>query len=326
MKSQPRAALLALATLAGCSLTPWSAQGQAPYPSQTIKFMITHPAGGLPDTVARIVGRRLQERLGQSVVVENRPGANGGIATAALAGAPADGYTFVVTDGTILTINPQLYLKLPYNPKDIMPIALLARAPMFLAAHPKLQVGTMKEFVAHVKARPGQLNYGSSGVGSVHHLAMEALKASLQLNMAHVPFKGAGESVPALFGGHVEVLFAAYPSLSGAAESGRIKLLATSGAQRWPQAPNVPPVADSIPGFDFAPIIGLYARVGTPPAVISKIAAEAVAVAKEADVIRQLVVIGAESVGVGPDQHDRAVKAEFERVTKAIAAAGLKAE
>src|SRR6476620_6620839 len=161
MSQSRRAVTIAFATLAAAMLLPWSAQAQATYPSQAIKFIVTHPAGGLPDTVARIAARRLQERFGQSVVVENRAGANGGIAVAAMTSAPADGYTFVVTDGTIVTINPQLYLKLPYDPKEVLPIATLAVAPMFLAVHPKVPFNTFKEFMEYVKAHPGQLNFGS---------------------------------------------------------------------------------------------------------------------------------------------------------------------
>src|SRR6266545_772582 len=238
MPSQPlRAALMAL-TVLGILAPP--AQGQTPPSGPSIKFLITHPAGGLPDTVARIVGRRLQERLNQTVVVENRSGANGGIAVAALTGAPADGQTFVVTDGAILSINPQLYSKLPYEPKDVAPVAFLAQAPLFLAVHPKVPVGTLKEFTAYVKARPGQLKYGSSGIGSIHHISMEGLKASLQLNITHVPYKGTAESVPALLGGHVEMAFSAYPSLSGAAGTNLVKLLAANGPGRSAQAPNLP--------------------------------------------------------------------------------------
>src|SRR5262245_23472005 len=248
------AARMALtAMLVAGALAPWPAQSQTPYPSQTIKLIVPNSPGGLPDTVSRIVGRRLQERLNQSVVVENRPGANGRVAVAALLSAPADGYTLVVTDGSILSINPLLHANLSYSPSDVLPIGMLARAPLFLAVHPKVPAATMREFIAYARARPGQINYGSSGVGSTHHLSMEAMNASLGLAMAHVPFKGTGESVPALLGGHIDVLFSAYPSLAGAAESGQIKLLAANSAKRSVQAPTLPSIAEVIPGFDFAP-------------------------------------------------------------------------
>ena len=304
-------------------LTASGAQAQAPYPNQSIKFLVQAAAGGLPDTVARIVARRLQEQLGQSVVVENRPGANGGVAAATLTTGPADGYTFMVTDGSVVSINPVLYNRLPYSPEDLVPVALLARAPLFLAAHPQVPVRTMPEFIAYAKANPGKLNYGSSGVGSTHHLSMEAIKAALKLQMTHVPFKGTGESVPALLGGHVDVAFSAYPSLSGAIETKRVTLLANNAAQRSSQAPDIPPVADYVPGFDFAPIIGLLARSGTPQAIIRQIAAEAVALVKEPDMVRQFAVAGIEPVGVGPEEYGRALKDEVKRVVDVVRVAGI---
>jgi tripartite-type tricarboxylate transporter receptor subunit TctC len=155
-----RSALIALpAMLVACALAPWPARSEAPYPSQTIKLLVPNAAGGLPDTVARIVGRRLQERLAQSVVIENRPGANGRVAVAALLSSPADGYTLLVTDGAILSINPLLHASLSYSTGDILPIAMLARAPLFLAVHPKVPTATMAEFIAYAEsaARPDQL-------------------------------------------------------------------------------------------------------------------------------------------------------------------------
>ena len=328
MLPQPlRVAFMALATMFGaCACAPWWAQAQTPAQGSSLRFIVTHAPGGLPDTVARIVGKRLQERLGHTVVVENRTGANGGIAVAAMLSAPADGQTFVVTDGAILSINPQLYSKLPYEPKDVAPVAFLAQAPLFLALHPKVPAGTVKEFVDYAKARPGELNYGSSGIGSIHHISMEGLKAALHLEMTHVPFRGTGESVPALLGGHVDVLFSAYPSLSGAAGTNRVRLLATNGAGRSSQAPDLPAIAEFIPGFNFAPIVGIYARAGTPPAMIDKIAAEATAIVKEPDIVKALAVVGVEPTGGGPQEFGRALQGEIERVAKVVKTAGIKLE
>src|SRR5438045_6124799 len=179
-----------LSTLAGlmAALAPTQAPGQMAYPSQTIKFVVPYPAGGLPDTVARVVGRRLQERFGQTLVIENRDGSAGAVGANALAASAADGYTLLVSDGAILSVNPQIYSKLPYDPKDIAPIAYLAVAPLFLAVHPKVPVATLQQFVDYAKSQPGMLNYGSSGVGSIHHISMEALKAALQLNLTNVPY------------------------------------------------------------------------------------------------------------------------------------------
>jgi tripartite-type tricarboxylate transporter receptor subunit TctC len=269
----------------------------------------------------------LQERIGQSVVVENRPGGNGSVAAAAIAAAPADGYTLLVTDSAMLSVNPLFFKQLSYNSqKDFVPVALLARAPLFLALHPDVPVATLGEFIDYVKARPGQVNYGSSGVGSTHHLTMEAVKAALHLNMTHVPYRGTGQSVPALLGGHVQALFSAYPSLKGAVESDRVKLIATNGAQRSPLAPDVPSLAEVIPGFDLITLIGIYARIGTPPAVVQRIAAETVAIVREPEVVPQFAALGMEPAGEGPELFGRAVADEIVRVTKVVESAGITAE
>src|SRR5262245_20852244 len=256
-----RGLFLGLAAAASTALPVTSpAQVPAGYPNKPIRFVVPYAAGGLPDTVARVVGQRLKEKIGQPVVIENRPGANGAVAAAALKTTSTDGYTFLATDGSMFSVNPKLYAKLGYDPnKDFVPVALIARAPLFLASNGKLPVNSFKEFVAYVKASPGKVNYGSSGIGSTHQLTMEAVKSEFGLDMTHVPFKGTGQSVPALVGGQVEVLWSAYPSLAGFVRDGRVKLLATNGAQRSPQVPNVPAVAEQVPGFDFAPIVGVLA-------------------------------------------------------------------
>jgi tripartite-type tricarboxylate transporter receptor subunit TctC len=307
-------------------LATLTAMGQAGYPSQTVKILVPNPAGGLPDTVARIVGKRLQERLGQSVVIENRPGANGRVAVAALLAAPADGHTLLVTDGAILTINPLLYANLAYGPKDILPIAMLARAPMFLAVNAKMPTASLDEFIAYARANPGKINYGSGGIASTHHLSMEAFAAALQLDMKHVPFKGTGEAVPALLGGHIDVMFSAYPSLSGAAEGGQLRLLATNGLQRSKQAPDLPAMSEVVPGFDLAPTIGVFGRADMAPAAVDKLVAEGLATLGEPEVVRQLAVVGVEAAGAAPDGYAAALEAEGKRMAAAVEAAGLKAK
>jgi tripartite-type tricarboxylate transporter receptor subunit TctC len=325
ISKSPRAALAALALLF-CSVGAWPVCAQAPYPSQGIRFIVPYAPGGLPDTVARIVGQRLQERVGQNVVVENRPGGGAAAAVSALMSAPADGYTFLVSDGSLLSTNPALIKQLTYAVKDIAPVALLGRTPLFLAAHPDVPVNTLREFVDYVKARPGQINYGSSGVGSIHHLSMEALKAALQLSMTHIPYRGTGQSVPALLGGHVPVLFSAYPSLVGAVQSKQVKLLAHNGAGRWFQAPDVPPIADVIPGYDLMTIVGVYARPGLPQAITDKIVAEVVAAVNSAEATRQLAAAGVESTGGGPDAFGRALKREIDNVANVVKAANIQAQ
>lgn len=320
-----RRTVLATAFFAASLALPLFAQAQSAYPNRPIKFVVPYSAGGLPDTVARIFAQRLQDRLGQSVVVDNKPGANGVVAASTLASAPADGYTFLVTDGSMFSINPAIYKNLSYEYKrDFIPVSLAARAPLYLAVHPKTGVNTLQEFVAMAKAKPGALNYGSSGVGSSHHLTMEAMKASLGIDVTHVPFKGSSQSVPALIGGQVDVAFSALPSLSGFVKGGKVKLLATNGAKRSVHEPDVPAIAEIIPGFDFAVIVGVLAATGTPQAAIDRIAAEMEHVARMPDTIEVLAKAGVEAVGGKSAEYGKAIVDENERLVKAIKAAGIK--
>jgi tripartite-type tricarboxylate transporter receptor subunit TctC len=302
---------------------PFAVHAQAPYPNQSIRFIVPFAPGGLPDTVARITAQHLQERVGQSVVVENRAGGGASAAATALLGAPADGYTFMVSDGSLVSSNAALFKQLAYNPKDMIPVALLGQTPLFLAAHPDLPVSTLREFVDYVKERPNQINYGSSGVGSIHHISMEAMQAALGLKMIHVPYRGTGQSVPALLGGHVPVLFSAYPSLVGAVESKKVKLLANNGPTRWPQAPDVPPIAEVIPGYDLATIVGIYSRPGVPQAILDKVATEAAAALNTAEAKRQMAAAGIAVTAADGAAFDKALKREIENVNKTVKAAGI---
>lgn len=325
--STRRDLLTSLVLAVGALAVPLHAGAQAAYPNRPIKFIVPYLAGGLPDTVARIFAQRLGEKLGQAVTVDNKPGANGVVAAQALTASPKDGYTFLVTDGSMFSINPAIYKNLGYDYKhDFMPVSLAARAPLYLAVHPKVPANTLQEFIALARAKPGTLNYGSSGIGSTHHLTMEAMKASLGLDLTHVPFKGTGQSVPALIGGQIDVLFSALPSLAGFVKTGQVKLLAINAAQRSAQAPNTPAIAEIIPGFDFAPIVGVLAATGTPKNIIDRISLEMTAIAKMPEVITTLNNAGIDPIGTGPAEYNKAILGENERLAKAIAAAGIKAE
>ena len=323
------AAMLASGTLGLPLVSSAQTQTQTPaaYPNKPIKFIVPYSPGGLPDTVARVFAQRLGERVGQSVVIDNKPGANGLVAAQALAAAPKDGYTFLVTDGSMFSVNPAIYKNLGYEYKrDFIPISLAARAPLYLAVNPKLPVNTLQEFIALAKAKPGTINYGSSGIGSTHHLTMEAMKLALGLDITHIPFKGTGQSVPALLGGQIEVLFSALPSLAGFVRSGQVKLLASNALQRSSQAPTVPTIAETIAGFDFAPIVGILAATGTPANVIERISAEMAVIAKIPDLIQNLSNAGVDTIGSSPADYNKALLGETERLAKTIAATGIKAE
>lgn len=320
-----RRAFLVLAVLALPFGLPRSAGAQGAYPSQPIKLIVPYAPGGVPDTTARLLAQYLQERIGQSVVVENRAGGNGGVAASAIAAAPADGYTLLVCDTTMLSVSPLFISQLSYDPKkDFVPIAALARTPLFLAVSAETPIKSLREFIDYVKAHPGQMNYGSAGVGSTHHLTMEAMKSALHLELTHVPYRGTSQAVPALLGGHVQVLWASYPNLKAGVEGGKIRLLAHNGLGRTPLLPDLPPLADIIPGFDLVSAIGLYGRHDTPADVLGKVAAEASATMKDPRIKPPLAALGMEPVGEGPQEFSRMIQQEVDTITKVVESAGIK--
>ncbi|MGR4868345.1 Bug family tripartite tricarboxylate transporter substrate binding protein [Variovorax sp. LARHSF232] len=314
----------AAACLAIAASGPLHAQA---YPSKPIRLVVPYSPGGLPDTVARVLSSRLQTALGQPVVVENKPGASGAVAAAAIAQSPADGYTLLVSDGPMLAITPLLMQKPAYNAqKDFVPVSLVGTAPLFLAANSRAKFNTLDELVAQSKAKPDSSNYGSSGIGSIHHLTAEAMKAGLGIQVTHIPFRGSGNSVPAMVGGDVDLVFASPPSLMGFVKSGQAKLLAINSAKRSPLAPDVPALAEKIPGFDFAFTVAVLAKTGTPREPIDKISAEIAKIVKQPDVVEQLQKAGVDPIGAGPDQLAKALRAESARITAAAKVANLKAE
>ena len=298
----------------------------AQYPARPIKVVVPYAPGGLPDTMTRAVSGKLGEALGQSVVVENMGGAGGISGVTEVARSQPDGYTLLVADVGQIAINPHLFTKLPYEPlKDLSPVSLIGTSPLYLVAHPTVPAKTLKELVAYAKAHPGKLNYGSSGIGSIHHLATEALKAGFGIDIVHVPYKGTGQSVPALLGGQVALLYSALPSIAGHLKDGRLKILAISSARRSPQTPEVPTVAESgIPGYDFLAEIGLLAPAGTPREIIQRLAAEMTKVLKQPDVVQRFTQLGIDPVGSTPEAYAALNKADYEKYAGLVKASGAK--
>lgn len=325
MKRTPMGWLASLTAMACLTIVP-SAQADV-FPSRPIKLVVPYSPGGLPDTVARILSRPLGEALGQSVFVENKPGAGGAGAASTLNQSPADGYTLMVTDGPMLSITPLLVKKMSYNATtDFVPVSLVGKAPLFLAVNANVKANTLDELIALAKAKPGSLNYGSSGTGSIHHLTTEAMNSSLGIVMTHVPFRGSANSVPAMIGGQVDMVFASPPSLMGFVKAGQAKLLATNGAARSSLAPQMPALAEKIPDFDFAFNVAVLARTGTPDVAISRVSNEIAKIVKRPEVIEQLRLAGVDPVGGSPEQLTQALKSETARVTDAAGRAQLKAE
>ena len=296
------------------------------YPSRPIRVVVPYAAGGLPDTMARLVGQKMGDAMGQQLVIENRGGAGGIVGTADVAKAAPDGYSLLVADVSQVAINPHLFAKLPYDPlKELTGVSLMGTSALYLVVHASLAANSMKELVALIRAQPGKISYGSSGLGSIHHLAMEALKVGLQLDMVHVPYKGTGQSVPALLGGQVPVLYAALPSIESHVKGGKVKILAVSTPQRSQQTPDVPTVAESgIPGYDFVAEIGFYAPAGTPPEVVAKLAAEVQKAVRQPDVAQRFMQLGIEPVGSTPDAYSAINKAAYEKYGRVVKATGAK--
>ena len=243
-----------------------------PYPSKPVRMVVPWPPGGVSDVLARAVAQHMAEPLGQQVVVENRPGAGGTIGVAAVAKSPADGYTLVMTDVPSHAISASLYSKLPYDPaKDLEPIAMAAGSPMVLATHPGMKAGSLAEFLQVMRSSPGKYSYGSSGNGSVTHLAIERLKLMAKLDLAHIPFKGTVPAIQSVLAADTAVAFGTIPGVASHAKAGKLVLLGVSFPRRFSQLPEVPPIGDQVAGFDMGFYTALFAPAKTPKDVIDRL-------------------------------------------------------
>jgi tripartite-type tricarboxylate transporter receptor subunit TctC len=298
------------------------------FPNKPIKMIVPYAAGGLPDTMTRIVQIRASETLGQQIIVENRGGAGGITGSEAVAKSPPDGYTLLVADVGQVAINPHLFSKLPYDPqKDLTPVSLIGTSALFLALHPSVPADNFKDLIAYIKANPGKVNYGSSGAGSIHHLATEALKVALGLDIVHVPYKGTGQAVPALLGGQVAMLYSSLPSLEAQLKAGKVKMVAVSTLKRSPEAPDVPTVAEmGVPGYDFAPQIGVLAPTGTPAPIVQKLSAEIAKASKHPDTVKRFTQLGIDAVGSTPQEYGALIRSAYQRYGEVVKVSGAKVE
>jgi tripartite-type tricarboxylate transporter receptor subunit TctC len=298
------------------------------FPNKPIRVIVPYAAGGLPDTMTRIVGQHASDLFGQQIVVENRGGAGGISGSEAVAKAAPDGYTLLVADVGQVAINQHIFSSLPYDPrKDFAPVTLIGTSALFLALHPSVPANNFKELVAYIKANPNKVNYGSSGVGSIHHLATEAMAHALGLQIVHVPYKGTGQAVPALLGGQVAMLYSSLPSLEAQIKAGKVKMVAISTLQRSPQAPDVPTVAEmGVPGYNFAPTIGVLAPAGTPSAIVQKLSTELAKASKHPDTIKRFTQLGIDAVGSTPQEYAATIRAADKSYGEVARIAGVKAD
>lgn len=326
-----RARVLLLAATAALACAPHGAQAAdaaTRWPERPVRLLVPYVPGGLPDTLARVVGQRLSETLGRPFLVDNRPGAGGVIGTELVARALPDGHTHLVADLGQTAITPAMTPKLPYDiERDFAPVSLLGTAPFFLAVHSSVGAQTLPELVTWAKARGGSASYGSSGVGSPHHLAMEILRRRVGMDLVHVPYKGSGQSTPALVSGEVPMLFTVLPSVAAHVKTGTVRLIAVASAQRTSQAPEVPSFAElGVKGFVLLPSVAMLAPAATPRPIIERLAAEIGRAVRHPEAQQRLAALGIEPVGSTPQAYAAQLKADIALFRQAVQAAGVRAE
>jgi tripartite-type tricarboxylate transporter receptor subunit TctC len=300
------------------------AQSPQPYPTRPVRIVVPLPPGGSNDLLARIVADRLNASLGQPALVDNRPGGNGNIGTEIVARSAADGHTLLMAN-TSHVINPGLFAKLPYDPiRDFEPIAQMSAVHFALAVHPSVPARSVKEFIALAKARPDALTFASAGNGSPHHLAMELLQSMAKVELMHVPYRGAGQFVPALLSGEVSSVIGAINSLLPHIRGGRLHALAMAGPKRTALLPGVPTIGEAaLPGFALDNWGGMLAPAGTPRAIIDRLNSEIVAALGEPDTRRRLVSQGIEVTPSTPEHFQKTLKSHLDKWGRVIKAARI---
>jgi tripartite-type tricarboxylate transporter receptor subunit TctC len=296
------------------------------YPTKPLRMVVPFPPGGTTDILGRVAAQKLSEALGQQVIVDNRPGAGGNIGTELVAKSPPDGYTLLTDPGSTLTINPSLFAKLPFDSlKDFAPVTILAAVPNLLVVHPSLPVRNVKELIALAKAKPGQLNYASSGAGQSTHLSMELFKSMARVSMVHVAYKGSSPAITDLLGGHVLLMFDNMPSALPHAKAGKLRGIAVSTARRSPVTPDVPTVAESgLPGFEVSVWFAVLAPAATPREIVERLNGILVKALQSPDVRERLSSQGAEPIGDTPADFTAVMKRDLVKWAKVVKDANIK--
>jgi tripartite-type tricarboxylate transporter receptor subunit TctC len=314
------AAVTAMSAAAGIAFA------QAPFPSRPVHIFVPYSAGGGVDILARTLGDAVSPQWGQSVVVENRPGAGGVVASQALVASAPDGYTLIVVASGHAT-NPFLYPKIPYDTfKDFTPISLLASSPNILLVRADSPFKTLGDMIAQARAKPGSLSFAHAGNGTSTHLAGELLKSLAKIDVAAISYKGGAPAINDLLGGQIPMSFNNGPEASGQLEAGTLRALAVTTASRTPFLPNVPAIAETVPGYDTEVWWGLLGPAGMPPGLVAKLSHDFVAALNTESVKERLSKLGASPIGSSPQQFDARIRAEYEKWGPIIKAAGMKAE
>ncbi|MFN9490278.1 MAG: Bug family tripartite tricarboxylate transporter substrate binding protein [Betaproteobacteria bacterium] len=317
--------LLSLAACAALAATTAAAQS---FPAKPVRIVVPFAPGGANDVIARVVAQRLAEPLGQQVLVDNRGGAGGAIGADLVAKATPDGYTLLLANPGPNAINPVLQPKTPYDPiRDFSMITLMAVSPQVLVVHPSLPVKSVKEFIAMARARPGQINYGSSGTGAITHLAMEFFKAKTKTDIVHIPYKGANIALTELVGGQVSAIFAALGSIQSMIGSQRIRVIGVAAAERTPLLPGVPAIAESgITDFEVVNWFGIVGPANLPRPVVERLNRAINQVVQSADSKERFAGMGYAPRGTTPEELDRHIRAEIARWSAVIKSQNIKPE
>ena len=298
-----------------------------PYPSKPVRIIVNFPAGGIADIYARIIGTKAQEAWGQPVVVENRTGAGGNIGAEAVAKSPPDGYTLNMSALGPHAVNVSLFAKLPYDPvRDFAPIARVLEAEGLLVLHPSIPANSVAELIAYAHANPGKLTFASAGMGTASHLAGELFRSMAKIDMTHVPYKGNVPAITDLLAGQTSLLFATMPTVLSHAKDGKLRALATIGAARSSAAPELPTIAESLPGFEVNNWIGLFAPAGTPVSIVQRWNAEVMRIMQLPEIQARLPNEGARFAPNTPEQFGAFVKGEISKWAPVVKASGARVD
>jgi tripartite-type tricarboxylate transporter receptor subunit TctC len=300
---------------------------QAPYPNKPIRFVVTIPPGGAPDIAARLIGAKMAEQMGQAVVIDNRTGANGNIGADSVAKAEPDGYTLLVGQDSLITVNPHLYAKLPFNSmKDLVPVASMVSNEFVLSVNPSVPAKTFQEFIELARKANPPLNYASGGNGSQHQLAMELLMKRAGIKLAHIPYRGGTPATAATVAGETQVMFAG-SSTAPMIAAGKLRALAVTGPTRSKSFPDLPPIADTYPGYEVSIWIGLFAPAGTPEPVLQRLRAELKLALASPELQAQLNKAGGLSAAsTSLEEFNALIKSDYDKYGKLVRDAGIKLE
>jgi len=326
MANSPAAWRAALALCALAAMPVPGAQAQI-FPAKSVRFVVPFATGGASDIVGRVVGQKLGEMWGQTVVVDNRAGGSGMIGTELVARSAPDGYVLLVVEPTF-AITPSLFAKVPFDvQKDFAPIVQLGQAPQVLVVHPSVPAKTVKELIALARAKPGQITFASPGTGTTGHLGLELFKMMAKVDMVHIPYKGAGPAVADLLGGQVSVAVVSVSSAQANIKAGRLRALGVTSAQRFSGAPEIPTIAEEgLPGFDTLQWWGLVAPRATPADVIDKIAAAAGRLVASPEMKERMLALGAETAASSPERFAAFIRDEIDKWGKLVRASGARVD